>query len=159
MLSNLNFNTLQGSQIYLCIHCEYLYNKLGAANIKILYVLLQSFNRRYTSVHCISFTEHTCKAGSFKRNSFKYLSKRISTELSNFIQGKKRQKVNVTLHWVILDRAKTYSPTSKKCIFCLTEKYHITFSKKNLLKKCNELVTKSRNETKFYLANYKDVPT
>lgn len=130
MLSNLNFNTLQGSQIYLCIHCEYLYNKLGAANIKILYILIQSFNRRYNSFHCISFTEHTFKDGSFKHNSFKYLPKRFSTELSNFIRGKKREKVNVTLHWVILDRVKTYSPTSENVFFALQKNITSLFLKR-----------------------------
>ena len=41
---------------------------------------------------------------------------------------------------------------------CLTKKYHIIFSTKNLLNKRNELVTKCRHENKFYLANYKNIP-
>ena len=41
---------------------------------------------------------------------------------------------------------------------CLTEKYRIIFSTKNLLNKCTELVTKCRHKDKFYLANYKDIP-
>ena len=51
----------------------------------------------------------------------------------------------------ILDKAKPYSPASKKCMLCLTEKYHIISSTKNLLNKC-------RHENKFYLANYEDIP-
>ena len=66
-------------------------------------------------------------------NSFKYESKRNSTELSNFIWGRKREKINVDLDWNILDKAKPYSPASKKCMLCLTEKYHIISSAKNLL--------------------------
>ena len=53
-----------------------------------------------------------------------------------------------------LDKAKPYSPVSKKCMVCLTEKYHIIFSTKNLLNKHNELC---RHENQFYLANYKDL--
>ena len=81
---------------------------------------------------------------------------RNSAELSNFIWGKKKEKVNVNLEWTILDLAKP-SPASKKCMLCLTEKYPIIFSTKNLLNKCNDLVTKCRHENEFYLANYKDI--
>ena len=71
--------------------------------------------------------------------------------------GKKKEKINVDLDRSILGKAKPYSPSSKKCMLCLTEKYHIIFSTKNLLIKRNELVTKCRHEIKFYLANYKDI--
>ena len=69
-----------------------------------------------------------------------------------------KEMINVDLDWSILDKARPYSPASKKCMFCLTEKYHIIFSKKNLLNKRKELLTRSRHENKFYLANYKDIP-
>ena len=42
---------------------------------------------------------------------------------------------------------------------CLTEKYNILFSKLNLLNSCSKLVTKCQHESKFYLSNYKDIPT
>ena len=57
----------------------------------------------------------------------------------------------------ILQKAKPYSRASKKCMLCLTEKYHVIFSTKNLLNKDNEMVTKCRHENKFYLANQKDI--
>ena len=53
--------------------------------------------------------------------------------------GKKKEKINEDLDWTILDQAKPYSPASKKCMLCLTEKYHISFSINNLLNKRNEL--------------------
>ena len=55
-------------------------------------------------------------------NSFKYDLKRNSTELPNFIWGKQKENINVDLDWSVLDKAKDYSPTSKKFILCLTEK-------------------------------------
>ena len=70
-----------------------------------------------------------------------------------------REKVNVDLDWNILDKAKPYSPASKKCMLCFTYKYRIIFHTKNLLNKRNELLTKCRHENNFYLANYKDIPT
>ena len=107
----------------------------------------------------IRLTEKTFKGRLYKQNnSFKYESKRSSTELSNFIWGEKKEKINVDLDWSILDKAKPCSPASKKCMLCLSEKYHIIFSTKNLLNKHNELVTKKGNENKFYFANYKDIP-
>ena len=83
----------------------------------------------------IGLTEHTFK------DSFKYESKTNSTILSNYIWGKKKEKINVDLDLTILDKAKPYSPAFKKCTLCLTEKYHIIVSTKNLLNNRNELVT------------------
>ena len=65
--------------------------------------------------------------------------------------GVKRKKRLMWILMHILDKAKPYSPASKKCMLCLTEKYHIISSTKNLLNKC-------RHENKFYLANYEDIP-
>ena len=91
---------------------------------------------------------HPHYIGLYRHNNFfKYESKRNSTEFSNFIWGKKKDKINVYLDWSILDKPKPYSPASKKCMLCLTEKYHIIFPTKNLLNKPNELVIKCRHTT------------
>ena len=58
--------------------------------------------------------------------------------------------------WNILDKARAYKPEVTRCLMSLTEKYPIIFSKLNLLNSKNELVTKSRHENNFYLANFKD---
>ena len=108
--------------------------------------------------HYIGLTEHTFKDRLYKHNSFKCESKRNSTELSKFIWSKKKEKINMDLDWSILDKAKPSSPASKKCMLCLTGKYHVISSRKNLLNNRNEPVTKCRHENKFHLANYKDIP-
>ena len=70
--------------------------------------------------HYIGLTEHTFKDRLYKHNnSFKYESKRNSTELSNFIWGKKKEKINVDLDWSILDKAKPYFPASKNACHIL----------------------------------------
>ena len=118
-----------------------------------------SCNLKKNHPHYIRLTEHTFKDRLYKHNnSFKYEWKRNSTELSNFIWSKEKKKINVDLDWSFLDKAKPYSPPSKKYMLCLTEKYHIIFSTNNLLNKRYELVTKCRYESKFYLGNYKDIP-
>ena len=53
-----------------------------------------------------------------------------------------KEKVNGNLDWSILDKAKPYSPASRKCMLYLTEKYHIIFSIKSLLNKRTKLVNK-----------------
>ena len=74
--------------------------------------------------HYIGLTEHTFKHRLYNHNnSFKDESKRNSTELSNFIWGKKKDTINVDLDWSILNKAKPYSPASKKFMLCLTGKY------------------------------------
>ena len=62
------------------------------------------------------------------------------------------------LDWSFFNKTKPDSPVSKKCMLCLTEKYHIIFFTNNSFNKCNGLVTKCRHDIKFYLANYKDIP-
>ena len=59
--------------------------------------------------------------------------------------------------WINIDKSKRYFPASK-AMLCLTEKYHIIFTTKNLLNRRNELVAKCRHENNLYLANYKDIP-
>ena len=119
----------------------------GSCNIKIFYILVKSHPRYNAKPSALHWPYRTyIKDRLYKHNnSFKCESKRNSTELSNFIWGKKKEKINVDLDWSILDKAKPYSPASKKCMLCLTEKYHIIFPTKNLLNKRNELVTKCRH--------------
>ena len=107
--------------------------------------------------HYIGLTENTFKDRFYKhKNSFKYESKRNATELSNFVWENKHTNTETNLVWNILDKARAYRPETKRCLLCLTEKYHIIFSKLNLLNSRNELVTKCRHENKFYLVNFKD---
>ena len=86
--------------------------------------------------------------------SFKHESKRNAMELSNFAQEDKYTNTETNLVWNILDKARAYRPETKRCLLCLTEKYHIIFSKLNLLNLRNELVTKCC-QTNFTLSTLK----
>ena len=110
--------------------------------------------------HNIGLTESSFKDRLYKhKSSLKYENKPNATELSNFIWDQKSKNIDVSLEWSILNKAKPYSPGSRNCMLCLTEKYHILFSGLNLLNKRNELISKCRHENKYYLSNYKSVPT
>ena len=72
------------------------------------------------------------------------------------MKKKKHANTEINFVWNVLDKARAYKPEAKRCMMCLTEKYHIIFSKLNLLNSTNDLVTKCRHENRFYLANFKD---
>ena len=57
------------------------------------------------------------------------------------IREKKHANTETNLVWNVLDKARAYKPETKRCVLCLTEKYHIIFSNLNLLNSRNELVT------------------
>ena len=119
-----------------------------------LCIFLQNLQTNQNYLHYFGLTEHTFKYRFYKwNNSFKYESKRNSAELSDFIWGWKKQNVHLKLDWSILEKVKHYSLASKKHVLRLTDKYHIIFSSKSMLKKCNELVIMCRYEKKFCLRN------
>ena len=100
--------------------------------------------------HYIGLRENTFKDRFYKHKiSFKYESKRNATERSNFVWGNKHANTKTNLVCNVLDKARAYKPEAKRCLLRLTEKYHIIFSKLNLLNSRNELVTECRHENKF----------
>ena len=131
----LNGNCMQSSLVYIC--------KADTPNI--------IENHPYY----IGLTENNFKDRFHKhKNLFKYESKRNATELSNFLWENKQTSTETNLVICdILDKARAYRPKTKRCLLCLTEKYHIMFSKLNLLNSRNELLTKCRYENKI---NFKD---
>ena len=108
--------------------------------------------------HYIGLTENTFKDRLYKhKNSFRYEGKKNATGLSNFVWENKHTNTETSLEWKILNKVKSYKPGSRKCMLCLTEKYHILCSKVNLLNSRSELVTKCGHENKSYLISYKDI--
>ena len=107
--------------------------------------------------HYIGLKENAFKDSLYKhKNLFRYESKKI--KLSNFVWENKHANAETSLKWKILDKTKSYEPGSRKCMLRLTEKYHILFSKLNLLNSRSELVTKCSHENNFFLSNCKDIP-
>ena len=55
----------------------------------------------------------------------------------------------------IKEKAKAYSPITKRCMLCLSKKFHNLFSKEGLLNKGNKITLKWRHKNKHKLSNYK----
>ena len=132
----LDSNCLQSSLVYIC----------KAATPKI--------TNDYP--HHIGLTEHTFKDRLY---TLRYKARKMQLNYSNFVWENKHENTETSLEWKILDKAKIYEPGSRNCMLYLTEKYHILFSKLNLLHSSSNLVTKCWHENKFYLRNYNNIPT
>ena len=66
------------------------------------------------SPHYIGLTENTFKNRIYKhKNSFKYETKKNSTELSNYLWDKKKDKQEISFKWYIKEKAKAYSLVTK----------------------------------------------
>ena len=73
--------------------------------------------------------------------------------------NQKSKNIDVSPEWSILDKAKLYSRGPSNRMLCLIEKYQILFLGFNLLNKPNKLASKWRHENKYYLSNYKGIPS
>ena len=97
-----------------------------------------TFKTRYNS--------HTC--------SFRHEEKRGDTKLSQHIWSLKEKGIKYTIKFRIVDRARSYSPNSKICNLCITEKFYIiTKPYMATLNKRNELGAQCRHKSKYLICN------
>ena len=66
-----------------------------------------------------------------------------------------KDKQEISFKWYMKEKAKAYSPVTKRCMLRLSERFQILFSKEILLNKRNEIISKCRHENKHKLSNYK----
>ena len=105
----------------------------------------------------ISETEFKTRYRNHQK-SFNHRKYSKDTELSKYIWDLKDSNVDFNIQWSILKSTTSYTPATKTCNLCLSEKLLIcTFKdKKNLINKRLDLVSKCRHETKFIIRNYKE---
>ncbi len=103
----------------------------------------------------VGLTEGTFKTRYYcHMNSFKNEKQRNATTLSQYIWKLHDKNVNYHIKWNIIARAKSYSPRSKRCNLCLTEKYFIICKPLiSSLNNRNELVSACRHRRKHLLCN------
>ena len=103
----------------------------------------------------IGLTDSTFKTRyTHHKYTFKTPKHRYSTELSKFVWKLKDNNTSYNIKWSIIDRAQSYSPKTKRCNLCLTEKLHIIYSdSQSLLNKRTEFLSKCRHSNKFLLIN------
>ena len=76
---------------------------------------ITSNNTAETSQHYIGLTGNTFK--DYKQNnSFKYETKKNSTELSNYVWDKKKDKQEISFKCHRKEKAKAYFPVTKNCM-------------------------------------------
>ena len=78
-----------------------------------------------------------------------------ATELSKHVWQLKDNGKDFSISWKILERARPYSNTSKRCGLCLAEKLRLILTRDpTTLNSRTELVSKCRHSNKFKLANF-----
>ena len=101
----------------------------------------------------IGLTEGTFKTRfNAHKSSFKNQTQRNATALSKHVWSLKDSQTQYKITWKILTHAKSYSPISKRCNLCTTEKYYIICHPNlSTLNNRNELASSCRHRRKFLL--------
>ena len=77
-----------------------------------------------------------------------------STELSTHTWKLKDQGLKYSLSWKLIDRAQAFNPSTKICRLCLTEKYHLMYSKEGAtLNTRSEFYAACRHKKKLLISN------
>ena len=90
------------------------------------------------------------------KKSFNHENYSTESTLSTYLWKLKKETINYSLSWKIIDRGKPFSPIHGNCQLCTKEKYHIIFSPEiSSLNKRNELGSACRHKSKLLLSNLK----
>jgi hypothetical protein len=103
----------------------------------------------------IGLTDNTFKTRYNGHNcSFRNREKRNSTTLSQYVWELKDNNTPYTIKWKVIARSSAYSPSTKKCNLCLTEKYFIICKPQiATLNNRNELASDCRHKRRHLLCN------
>ena len=76
------------------------------------------------------------------------------TTLSTHIWKLKDEGTNYDIHWSVIEKAREFNPTTRKCTLCLKEKYHIIFEPSGAtLNSRSELYSTCRHRLSKLLVN------
>jgi hypothetical protein len=105
--------------------------------------------------HYIGLTATTFKTRyTSHKATFRDRGKRNNTELSKHIWDLKESDTTYNIKWKILQYAQPYTPRTKRCNLCLSEKFHILKAEKiNLLNSRSEIISTCRHKRKFLLSS------
>ena len=92
------------------------------------------------------------------KSSFSHERYKNSTALSNEVWRIKHLNGTPQITWRIIRSAPAYSPESKRCALCLSEKFEIAnYPGNNLLNKRTEIIAKCRHRRKHLLYMYGNI--
>ena len=105
----------------------------------------------------VGLTENTFKTRfTGHTSSFRNENQKHATSLSQYIWTLKDSDTPYSIKWKILANCKPYSPASKRCNLCLTEKYFIICKPElSSLNHRNELISACRHRRKHLLCSLK----
>ena len=87
-------------------------------------------------------------------SSFRNREQEFSTTLSSHIGSLKDDDKEYDIRWQVIDRGREFNPTTRKCLLCMKEKYHIIHnSYGSSLNLRSELFSTCRHRTKNLLSN------
>ena len=103
----------------------------------------------------IGLTENSFKSRYYGHtSSFKNPKYRTSTTLSQYVWDLKDNNIPHTIKWKIISKCQAYSPISKRCNLCITEKYFIICRPElSTLNNRSELTTPCKHRHKYLLCN------
>ena len=88
------------------------------------------------------------------RSSFNVRNSDNSTTLSTHVWNLKDKNENYEIKWSIIDRAKSFNPTTRRCGLCTKEKFYIIFQPEGAtLNKRSELYSTCRHRLRELLCN------
>ena len=78
-----------------------------------------------------------------------------TTRLSAHTRALKEKSKDFTIDWKIIKKSNIYNPITKKCMFCLKEKFYIMYDRKgSSLNKRNEVFNTCRHREYELLENF-----
>ena len=107
-------------------------------------------SNNYTGV-----TKNTFKQRYYGHSSsFRNREHEFSTTLSSYIWKLKDDQQDYDIRWQVIDRGREFNPTTRKCLLCMKEKYHIIHnSDGSSLNARSELFSTCRHRTRNLLSN------
>ena len=86
--------------------------------------------------------------------SFRKKKKQHATTLSTHIWKLKEKRANYEIKWSIIEKGRKFDPSTRKCMLCLKEKYHIVFNPDGAsLNQRSELFSVCRHRNEKLLVN------
>ena len=102
----------------------------------------------------VGLTEGTFKT-RFTTHKSTFKHDRYATALSKYVWPLEKEKIPHSIEWKILAQAKQYSPSSKRCNLCITEKYFIMCRPELATLNCrNELTSVCIHRKNHLLCNF-----
>ena len=87
-------------------------------------------------------------------NSFKYSEKRVASGLAGHVWSLKDRKIDYSIRYSLLNRAKMFRRGDRRCELCITEKAYIAKQPPGELNKRSEVLNRCKHRDEHLLQNW-----